>query len=212
MQAIKKALLYIRTKSLRNKVLNQKMDKGSEQVCLLILDRDFEEAMGIFSTICLLQNISGPSQKFFYFFLNHPYVFQTLRRSKVRYYEFFLAMIESAKRTDFSKKLYNDKEDDIQYIRKTIALSGVDKLIEKGLFRDRLYEWGLIFKRKIPRLTKTLLQNKLEKENLNNDAELFKALIKLFPLYFLRFMECPDLEILQRGLKVVRFLEKKKFL
>lgn len=205
---IKKILFFIRTKQLRNKVLSQKMDKSLKQVCLSILDRDFEEAMALFSSECLEQNINYSTQQFLNSFFSHPYILRIIRQTKARYYEFFLAMLKPEKRTGFSRQLYG-KDNDIQYIRETIALSGVDELVKKGLFQDRLYEWALIFKRKTPYLTKALLQKKFEKQGVNNDAELFRALIKLSPLYFFRRMQCPDLQMLQRVLKVIHFLEKK---
>jgi len=206
---LKKALFFIKTKQLKNKVLRQKMDKTLKEVCLSILDKDFERAIAIFSIKCLSQDISRSEQQFLNFFFNHPKTLQILRGSKTRYYEFFLGMVDPAKRTNLSRQLYDDKENNIQYIRETIALSNISELAKKGLFRDRLYEWTLIFKRKIPYLPKTLLQEKLEEQGVNNDTKLFKTLIKLSPLYFFRTMECPDLWMLQLVLEVIQFLEKK---
>lgn len=206
----KKALFSIRTKQLRNKLLHQKMDKIFEKVCLSILDKNFKEAMATFSTECLLKNINCSTQQFLDSFLNHPDIVNILRGSKAKYYEFFLSLADPVKRLNLSKQLYGDEWNDIKYIREMIAFSKIDESTKNGLFRDRLHEWGLIFNnKKIPYLSIALLQNKFEEQDLNNNTKLFDALIKLAPLYSLRLMECPDLLVLQRLLKLVRVLEKK---
>lgn len=205
--------LPIRQKGkLRNEVLQQKIGRVLEELCVTILEHDYEKAMASFTTFCLSQNIIPPTQLFLNRFLSHPEVIKILFEAKVRYYEFFLAVVDPIKRIDLSKQLYGGIAEEISYIREMIALSSVDGLEANGLFRDRIHEWALIFDgEKIPYLTKTLLMDQFEKLGVNDDERLFKTLTRLTPLYFLRKMQLPVLPELQRLLKLLPVLEKEAF-
>lgn len=99
--------------------------------------------------------------------------------------------------------LYGKENVKLQKIRNIIALDK-GKLTKYGLFYDRIKEFQIISNSNIfVKTEKSYLQEQIEKHDLTNDFGLYKALQDVAPIYFLRKMQLPTLNDIDRFQKVV---------
>lgn len=147
---LRRILSFKKEKQLRGEDLRQRLGENVENICISIIDREYEVAMAKFSTFCLsFPNVdSSTEQQFLNRSFANPAIIEAILKSKERYYEFFLAMVNSVGRVNLSNHFYKKWGEESNYIRETIALTDDDMLETQGIFRDRIHEWTLILERR----------------------------------------------------------------
>lgn len=121
---------------------------------------------------------------------------------KKRYFEALIGGNQNKQKV-LNALFHDAKSDEYQLLKQEIALS--EELLQtEGLFYDRIKEFQLLYQNPIHELTtKTVLQDKIEEHDLSTDEGLHKALGDVAYLYFLRKMQLPTLNDIDRFQKVI---------
>lgn len=194
---IKKILFFINEKEsfpYKREILN--LNYGTpeiKEVIEHIVNNKIEDAIALYSTNANNSiSINNKNNQQLCNLINKKEVLNKLSKHKDRYFEFFTSFFY-CKDGVLGDALYKKDKDKIYSIQKQLLLNN-NKEGGTNFFANRINEWKIIFKREeVPYLTKPILYKEIDKFNVKTDEDLFKGLISVTPLYFLRKMQMANM-------------------